>query len=52
VKKYEEKIMPTPKAKPKTSNHAEPQFDEEELEGNSKLLQRRDGKMVRWQGKG
>jgi hypothetical protein len=56
VKKYEEKIMPTPKAKPKTSNHAEPQFDEEtegeELEGNSKLLQRQDGKMVRWQGKG
>ncbi len=48
VTKYEEKIMP----KPKTSNHTEPQFDEDELEGNSKLLQRRDGKMVRWQGKG
>ncbi len=48
VTKYEEKIMP----KPKTSNHTEPQFDEDELEGNSKLLQRRDGKITRWQGKG
>ena len=56
VTKYEEKIMPKPKPKAKTSNHAEPQFDEEtegeELEGNSKLLQRQDGKMTRWQGKG
>jgi len=49
VKKYEKKIMP----KPKTSDHAEPENSEEdEDQGNSKLLQRIDGKMTRWQGKG
>ena len=49
VKKYEDSIMP----KPKTSDHAEPEGDEEdEDQGNSRLLQRIDGKMVRWQGKG
>ena len=49
VKKYEDKIMP----KPKTSDHAEPENSEEdEDQGNSRLLQRIDGKMTRWQGKG
>lgn len=48
VKKYEDSIMP----KPKTSDHAEPEDDKDTEQGNSKLLQRIDGKMVRWQGKG
>ena len=54
VKKYEDSIMPKPKptAKPKTSDHAEPEDDEDTEQGNSKLLQRIDGKMTRWQGKG
>ena len=55
VKKYEDSIMPKPKpaTKPKTSDHAEPEdFEEDEDQGNSKLLQRTDGKMTRWQGKG
>lgn len=47
VKKFKDKIMP----KPKTSDHAE-STEEEEEQGNSKLLQRVDGKMTRWQGKG
>jgi hypothetical protein len=47
VKKYKDKIMP----KPKTSDHAEPDEEEEE-QGNSKLLQRPDGKMTRWMGRG
>ena len=45
VKRYEEKIMPKPKAKAKTSDHAEPEEDEEDLQGNSRLLQRLDGKI-------
>jgi len=54
VQKYEDKIMPKPKAAPKakTSDHSEPEEEEEELQGNSKLLQRADGRMTRWQGKG
>jgi len=55
VQKYEDKIMPKPKtpAKPKTSDHAEPEDSEEDKDqGNSRLLQRIDGKMTRWQGKG
>lgn len=52
VQKYEDKIMPKPKpsTKAKTSDHSE--HEEEDTEGNSKLLQRTDGKMTRWQGKG
>ena len=45
VKRYEEKIMPKPKAKAKTSDHAEPEEDEEDLMGNSKMLQDRTGKI-------
>ncbi len=45
VKRYEEKIMPKPKSKAKTSDHAEPEEDEEDLQGNSKLLQDRTGKI-------
>jgi len=45
VKKYEEKIMPKPKTKAKTSDHAEPEEDEEDLMGNSKMLQDRTGKI-------
>ena len=54
VQKYEDKIMPKPKEKPKpkTSDHAEAVEEEDEEQGNSKLLQRLDGKMTRWQGKG
>jgi hypothetical protein len=54
VQKYEDKIMPKPKEKqkPKTSDHAEAVEEEDEEQGNSKLLQRPDGKMTRWQGKG
>jgi hypothetical protein len=56
VQKYEEKIMPKPKPTPKakTSDHSEPDEEEEEDEeqGNSKLLQRPDGKMTRWMGRG
>ena len=55
LSKYEEKIMPKPKptTKPKTTDHAEPDdFEEDEDQGNSRLLQRIDGKMTRWQGKG
>ena len=50
--KYEEKVMP--KTKQKTSDHTEPdeETDKDELQGNSRLLQRLDGKMTRWQGKG
>jgi hypothetical protein len=49
VQKYEDKVMP----KPKTSDHAESvEEDDDEEQGNSKLLQRLDGKMTRWQGKG
>lgn len=50
--KYEEKVMPKPKQK--TSDHTEPEDETEkdELQGNSRLLQRIDGKMTRWQGKG
>ena len=44
VKKYKDKIMP----KPKTSDHTEPDEEKEEEQGNSKLLQRLDGKMTRW----
>lgn len=43
VKRYEDKVMP--KAKAKTSDHSEPEEDEEELQGNSRLLQRLDGKI-------
>jgi hypothetical protein len=54
VQKYEDKIMPKPKEKqkPKTSDHAEAVEEEDEEQGTSKLLQRPDGKMTRWQGKG
>jgi hypothetical protein len=54
VQKYEDKVMPKPKEKPKpkTSDHAETVEEEDEEQGNSKLLQRLDGKMTRWQGKG
>jgi hypothetical protein len=43
-----------PKPKQKTSDHTEPdeETDKDELQGNSRLLQRLDGKMTRWQGKG
>lgn len=43
LQKYEEKVLP----KVKNANHAE-----DKLQGNSKLLQRIDGEMERWQGKG
>jgi hypothetical protein len=46
VKRYEDKVMPKPKPKAKTSDHSEPEEDEEEeLQGNSRLLQRLDGKI-------
>lgn len=47
VQKYEDKIMPKPKtpAKPKTSDHSEPEEEEEDLQGNSKMLQNRTGKI-------
>lgn len=46
VQKYEEKIMPKPKrkVKAKTSDHSEPD-EEEELMGNSKMLQDITGKI-------
>jgi len=43
VKKYEDKIMPKPKAK--TSDHSEPEEEEDGLTGNSKMLQNRTGKV-------
>ena len=45
VKAYEDKVMPKPKApaKPKTSDHSE--SEEEDLQGNSKMLQDRTGKI-------
>ena len=43
VKGYEEKIMPKPKAK--TSDHSETEEDEDDLMGNSKMLQDRTGKI-------
>ena len=43
VKKYEDKIMPKPKAK--TSDHSEPEEEKEDLMGNSKMLQGRTGKI-------
>jgi hypothetical protein len=45
VKRYEDKIMPKPKTKAKTSDHSEPEEDEEDLMGNSKMLQDRTGKI-------
>lgn len=47
VKKYEDKIMPKPKAtqKAKTSDHSEPDDEEDETQGNSKLLQNITGKI-------
>ena len=57
VQKYADKIMPKPKPSPKakTSDHSEPEDEEhveDKLQGNSRLLQRIDGKLPRWQGKG
>ena len=48
VAKYRQKVMP----KPKTSDHSESDDEVDDEQGNSKLLQRIDGKMTRWQGKG
>ena len=57
VQKYADKIMPKPKPSPKakTSDHSEAEEEEhteDKLQGNSRLLQRTDGKLTRWQGKG
>lgn len=57
VQKYADKIMPKPKTSPKakTSDHSEAEEEEhaeDKLQGNSKLLQRTDGKLTRWQGNG
>ena len=57
VQKYADKIMPKPKPSPKakTSDHSEAEEEEhaeDKLQGNSKLLQRTDGKLTRWQGRG
>ena len=46
VKKYEDSIMPKPKNKTKNSNYSEPDGEEEEnLMGNSKMLQDPSGKI-------
>jgi hypothetical protein len=51
LSKYEEKIMPKPKEKPKakpkakTSDHSEPEEEEETPMGNSKMLQDPTGKI-------
>ena len=47
VQKYEDKIMPKPKPamKSKTSDHSETEEEEEELMGNSKMLQDTSGKI-------
>lgn len=49
VQKYEDKVLPKPKekAKPKakTSDHSEPEENEEKLMGNSKMLQDPTGKI-------
>jgi hypothetical protein len=51
VQKHADRIMPKPTKK--TSDHSEQvETEEDKKQGNSKLLQRIDGKMVRWQGKG
>lgn len=57
VQKYADKVMPKPKPSPKakTSDHSEADEEEhaeDEIQGNSKLLQRTDGKLTRWQGRG